>query len=209
MNKPDPTVQYLTRIQQQNDAFLAMTPLEKRVAIAQDVLELMATQVTQVMSGCYLAGKNLYLPKTGACQFGTPEGLRILQETECRTCAKGTLFLATVLRGPPGRSAQSIYRSCEADMDAELVDQGIFDRSTWDQIECAFEGAWIQAEQAGQKQLRDDCLRFHHHFADNEDTRGSSPGLMVAICLNLIHHGGEFVPTWYPETQDVLAAVDP
>lgn len=84
------------KIIEKNAAFEEMSPSEKRVAIAKDVLKWVAAGVFKPTQGLFV---NKYVP------VGTKDGevIELVKTEGCSVCAKGALFMANLLERHEGK----------------------------------------------------------------------------------------------------------
>lgn len=151
-----------------NAKFAKLTPAQKRVAVAKDVLKHLGEGTLVATKGDYLS-----VYDTG------PTG------EECHACALGAVFAcATILDG--GRKALTEDDSCLSShtMVRELENAGIFSTEQLRTIECAFEG-W--GPDTSEEYGTEDTLAFNRGVT-RPRTR------MARIMRNIIANNGEFVP---------------
>lgn len=194
-----------------NEQFAAMSPAEKRVAVARDVLLWLDIKKLTPEPGTYLlvgdgVGDDFRTIPTSK--------LAVVNGHSCRACALGAVFAVAAERGE--------FKVSDADADADaahgswsqaarkrLEDADVFSAVQLRLIECAFECAsgfreyqedpvpFDKAAQYGIRILRsipglseDEAPRL----AKAKDDVRSGPRLMRAIMGNIIDNGGTFIP---------------
>ena len=182
-----------------NELFASLTPSEKRVAIARDVLEWLSEGRLKAKSGMYIA-----VYETPAMEPG--ESLRSvdiedINRYSCQACALGSVFALASFRC--GLSIGAAARA-EVPINEAIHEQlrDIFDARQLAQIECAFEASpgfdyevlsrdeAQAAAQFGRRVAVPICtLRDAAAYQASRDAR-----VMRAIMQNIIDNDGTFVP---------------
>lgn len=163
--------------------FEDMTPAEKRVAIAQDLIAHVAAGKIRPTRGTYLSAPPDY---RGAEYAFRPDDKRQACEVlaamrVCECCQIGGLLYATVLRANAVQVGQLVDEPgdamCEDGFGGYLRE--FFDEDQLYLMESTFEG-WCRTSETA-------VSEFFNRHRDRQKR-------MVAICQNIIDHDGEFVP---------------
>jgi hypothetical protein len=175
-------------------AFEDMTPNEKRVAIARDLIE-------HVNAGRVRAQESVWLSSRGAVQFSNSDERQldaVLKAVPtCTCCQLGGLLYATACRANAVKVSDVTN---EYDDDDSLDYSGFsgyleryFEEQQLMLMEMAFEGGDgafsgydLDTNEETEDELEHAANAFYFRH-DNDEER------MVAICQNIIDHGGEFV----------------
>lgn len=159
-----------TNTQQRNAAFAAMTTMEKRVAIAQDVLKWIDSGILLPTPGTYfgqLSAVNLSDPVTAHCEI-QPHLINAIEQVEsCECCAKGMFFIAKVAGfdglkfGGSEYTREIYYPDEESDAMRDMFG------NDWNDIEIAFEAwvpfAWLNDCTTPEQRLRAICAYIIEH----------------------------------------------
>jgi hypothetical protein len=176
---------------EKNARFAAMSPAEKRVAIAHDVIEQLRLEKIYATQGTYLnapAG-NAVLESNAAETFGS---------AACQACAIGSL-LACAIGAQDSVTLSDVnaivgLRSIEmAGSDAFRYLERYFDKEQMVMIETAFEGDLISDDVFEiSRQSEHECVDFHDYYRDEDGV--DETRLLTAIMQNIINNNGTFVP---------------
>ncbi len=166
-----------------NTKFKSLTPAEKRVAIAKDVIQ-------QVLARRYKLQNMTYVDTDDESQIINKEILTSKKPPICTVCAKGALVCSTV----------RLFNKFSGDSDdlfsqVEPVLRRNFGRSNGDMIEVAFE-KWTLWEYGNEKSRQGACL------SESQANKARSFGCkhrsmrkrVIAIMKNIIANNGEFKP---------------
>lgn len=173
-------------IQKRNETFEAMTMMERRVAVAKDVLAMVAEELIEPVKGTYVA--HMYVtPEKKGCEL-QPYVLAELGKSKtykCSCCAKGAFFLAKIagynnVAASTGLNAMYPTEPLGTRAEAGSGIEDVFDRFTWDSIERYFEGWHCDNDGWEEETERDEFLKTPHSER------------LIAICNNIIENKGEF-----------------
>jgi len=191
------------RVSRDNKAFDKLSPADKRVAIARDVLAQIAAQKLVPTSGTWLSGKDdspLFDEKDVK---KNPELQAILTKTkQCEGCALGGLFLCAVKKADKLKlnELEEVKKfeewKAECGSEAFLSDESkyIYQEDAFkylgrffskDQLE-AIESAFEQGRGAVQEYEYSEAANFAEEVGEPEDR-------MRLIMENIISHKGRFV----------------
>lgn len=160
------------RIREENDEFVAMTPAQKRVRIAKDVLGWMKVGRLVAKVGIYI---DLFK------EDGRSSYSRSVNGYECHACALGSVFAVAVERGA-AKSPVGLMSLDQESMHARLAE--FFDRHQLLMIEDAFESRVDSCNQ----RATDFCVDIPKYIDGNPRLR------MERIMRNIIANDGTFVP---------------
>lgn len=173
------------KIEKSNKAFEAMSPAEKRVAIARDAIERIKLGNVNPNRG-YLLRNVIHFIET------SKDMKTIVNEESCTVCAKGGLFVSYVGR-------VNNFNTCDLDDDSECKTSRpmkklleLFTREQLDGIEVAFEEQSYSWTITGHREFINNCRSYQLNCKIS-----SSYDAMLSICKNIIKNKGEFVPTDY------------
>jgi hypothetical protein len=160
--------------------FEGLTPAEKRVAIAEDVLERLRTGRVKAAHGAYVRGAFGRMTEDIADAFD--------QVKTCKACAIGATFVAALAmgRGFLKSDMRSFYDQTISEMrptDMKFYLSRYFNTDQLKAIECAFEG-WIYEE---------DC-HFHFEITHFNDGIDDPAERMARIMRNIVENDGLFAP---------------
>lgn len=201
------------RVEEANGAFERMSPEQKRVQIAQDVLDHLATKRVIAAHGQFLSAGNYFV----ADRTQSERELRdIMREAPvCRACALGSLMLATLERADDFKAGDlADFKTRGRDDGARIYDEDVvpylarfFDMKTIGKAEVAFE--------AGVGAIRTDLApgtfyrpKFSDIITKDEYDVAKAYGLAVAkkdeydfnakrltaIMRNIVRNNGDFKP---------------
>jgi len=214
--KPKLTRKYLTRNGPTDTAFKKLPVAKKRVAIATDALRWIKSSGIIVTRGSYVEPTRMYAANELAAT--EPAGVQCILNAKCEVCAKGGLFLATVMRTNATRAWDVLdtnYRQLE---DKVCYKDKIFSPEHFDLIECVFEnGAVFSYDTPVPRELLDRWqLRFPGYvsYINSTYTQARKQGRLTAnklkfaaICVNIIQNNGKFVPEKLPTVAEVKRAL--
>lgn len=175
---------YAERIARKNAAFAKMTPRQRRVEIAKDVIEQIAVEKIRGAKGTYfdlviselpgdLQRYNVVRKNYEWCLLPTQE-IASRNDLPCHVCAKGAFFL--------GALRKFDHFGGQGDHMDEGYLEDLFGAEEADLIEGVFEG-WDHRVPRFQKQrLRD----FYRKYPDDTDR-------IAAIAHNIVRNRGRFV----------------
>lgn len=185
-----------TSVQKRNSEFKAMTPSQKRVAIAKDVIKhLRSEKINTTFDHRKIYAGNGYLaipieeaPRKNDVGRQWQSVLRGVET--CSVCAKGAVFVATMLR----------FNNCKVDRPLAGEDRngqigssemtrhlrGYFSKQQLDLIESAYEACAVNDTRA-----EDDAVAFGQQFASTLADRSDR---LIAIMQNIIKNNGTFKP---------------
>lgn len=213
--------------------FDALSSAQKRVMISEDALALIRSNLVQVGTGTYFCPNDRLSYDTSAT---SDEGKCAIFGNNCHVCAKGALFVSTVMR----TNKMSMRVMNRADTDEKVVDkEKIFSDVEFSLIEVAFEGSdlychyesgisydiqdaldtvWDEEETvrtATKNMTKKDKAAFHKI---NKDVRAAlamfnkfedSTERLTAILLNIIKNKGSFLPSKKITQDEVVKALAP
>lgn len=140
------------------EEFLALPQRTKAVILAQDVIGNIALNRFKIKRQVYVRPEHFVPDSARVLSLGTPEGVCALNDAKCNVCAKGALFMSSVLK-TNDITVGDATTAWSHDIRQRLVDdEGIFDLKTYDLIEAAFEGNVFN--EAGEN--------WNYHFGDGE-----------------------------------------
>jgi hypothetical protein len=140
------------------EEFLALPQRTKAVILAQDVIGNIALNRFKIKRQVYVRAENFLPDSVRELSIGTPEGVCALNDAKCNVCAKGALFMSSVLK-TNDITVGDVTNAWSHDIRQRLVDdEAIFDLKTYDLIEAAFEGNVFN--EAGEN--------WNYHFGDGE-----------------------------------------
>lgn len=166
------------RIKEENEEFAAMTPAQKRVRIAKDVLEWMKAGKLVATNGQYL---ELYDDRRRT------RGAHRVNGFECHACALGSVFAVAVERGVARPNVGGLRDTWNYDMRDRL--EPYFEREQLLAIEAAFESCdWATNED-------DPAVSFCSDIPKStEDKPNGGRKRMERIMRNIIANNGTFIP---------------
>ena len=164
---------FLKRIEKTNELFNNSTPEQKRVMIAQDVIDRINVQLLQ--------------PRVQRI-IRLPEYARVNQENvnslACEVCAKGGLLASYVGR------VNNFDEDCQiSNHESNVAHQKLLELFTLEQlaiIEYAFEGGQYIHSVDISGNLRTALRMFYDSYLSDEER-------LIAICENIIKNNGDFV----------------
>jgi hypothetical protein len=203
MSKPKITRAYLTRKGPVDDAFRKLSPAKKRVAVATDALRWLKSGAAVGVCGTYIEPTRMVpWDKTKEVDAVEPVGIAALVAARCEVCAKGALFLATVMRTNQ-LGADDVLLSRAEDMHSKVCDtEAIFSDRAFDRIESVFEGSageWATVNSAWNELYP----RAHGGPWGNLDPGPSQDLRLKAILVNIIVNNGTFRPAKVPSRAEV------
>ena len=189
---------FLRKIEKTNADFEAASPEQKRVMIAKDVIERIKLNMFQVKRGvlCQIEEKGKHVVNK-----------ENLNNTYCRVCAKGGLFVAFV-----GRANNFEYKFSDYILDPGFSNaednkphkklNELFSMKQLSLIEFVFEGTQyikrdvnydpIEFDEAEQIKIHEYRKKFGRVEVDGEFEYDYDK-LLTNICQNIIKNNGEFV----------------
>ncbi len=214
MRKPKITRAYLTRGGPLNEKFRKLPARQKRVAIARDALRWMKAGNITIAAGAYLHANNKPVCDLRRRSVLTTElaGIKALEAANCEVCAKGALFLATVMRTNRATLSEVVY-SGASDMCTKVCDtDGVFTEKMFNAIEGIFEDYWrFSRTPVG--------VRWNKRFPSSYTAATSDEDLtlaelrerertrdtlrLAAILVNIIQNKGVLVPSRIPTVASV------
>ena len=164
---------FLKRIEETNEVFNNSTPEQKRVMIAQDVIDRINVKLLTANQG-----RIIYLPEYGNVNKENVNSIN------CEVCAKGGLFAAYVGRVNNFDETCYISNSLVNPAHEKLLE--IFTIEQLAIIEFAFEGSLHIHSVDVDDHLYISLKDFYYQY-ENDDER------LIAICENIIKNNGDFV----------------
>ena len=164
---------FLKRIEKTNELFNNSTPEQKRVMIAQDVIDRINVQLLTASKG-----RIIYLPQYANVNKENVNSL------ECDVCAKGGLFASYI--GRVNNFDESCYISNNLNNPAHEKLLEIFTLEQLAIIEFAFEGMLYIGCVDVDADLEDKIEEFYFQYEDANER-------LIAICENIIKNNGDFV----------------
>lgn len=189
-------------IEDTNQQFENASPEEKRVIIAQDVIDrlnadLLIANPGSMMKGVSLMGEEL----NWADSFKT-----YINRKSCKVCAKGALFCSVIGRVNKISidDAVSATEGNHYDDAAHMKLRELFTLEQLDLIETAFEGTSYIGEHTQITSEESEIARTYFYKFIIARER------MIAICENIIENKGEFKPIFYdvPEIEEQVEEED-
>lgn len=203
MSKPKLTRAYLTRRGPVDDAFRKLSPAKKRVAVATDALRWLKSGTAVGVSGAYLRTSR-EIPRYHILDAAAvePAGIASIVASRCEVCAKGVLFLATVMRTNTC-TANDVLLSGADDMHSKVCDKEvIFSDRAFDRIESVFEGMSYESAKVSYAWNKL-YPRAHGGPWGNFDPGPSQDLRLKAILVNIIVNNGTFKPAKVPTLAEV------
>lgn len=164
---------FLKRIEKTNELFNNSTPEQKRVMIAQDVIDRIKAQLLQPIAHRIIR---------------MPEYARVNKENvntlTCEVCAKGGLFAAYVGRVNNFDSSTLIINNEHNEAHEKLLE--LFTLEQLAIIEFAFEGKQYIYSVKLSFSLCSALRMFYDNYFTSEER-------LIAICENIIKNNGDFV----------------
>ncbi len=208
-SKPKLTRRYLTRNGPINAAFKKLPAAKKRVAIAQDALRWMKSSGVTISRGTYVEPTEMY--DSYDTEAVEPKGIQCIVDAKCEVCAKGGLFMASVMRTNT-ISTEDVLNSGCSDIDTKVcATDKIFSQAQFDLIEYVFENGAVINETTETNVLYDLITRWNQRFPCDSvgalyPTTASARQRILAgnklrfaaICVNIIQNKGKFVPKDIP-----------
>ncbi len=179
------------------EEFNALAKSTQRCLLALDVLKWIRTSKIKPYSGMYLMTDAENHPKyDGEAQANSKAGQACLLGSGCHVCAKGALFMAHVMRADK-ITVQSVLEY-EIGEGNRLVDEyDLFTPEQYTLIERAFEG-WGSDKSVTKLFrkvfFRDTDWRLDDGEDDSDPVDVADKNCLAAIMINLLEHGGTFVP---------------
>jgi hypothetical protein len=170
------------RIQEENEEFTAMTPAQKRVRIAQDVLEWMKFGRIVATNGEYMSVVD---ERDRQRKASTVNGFT------CHACALGSVFAVSVERGLATPTRGSLNNTYDEDMRNKLGKH--FDERQLLMIEDAFEG-FGASNDARATGFCADIKKYKNVDGISVRDPDASRLRMERIMNNIIANDGTFVP---------------
>lgn len=162
-------------IEERNRQFMAMSPAERRVLVAKDVIAALRAEIVTPVCEQYLIPHNL---NQRELHENLQDVLARDQKDQCAVCARGALFLVEMFRRGRDDSKDLWANDYESE----------FPLSQLYLMEAAFECRVLYFHC---ERLTEDQLREAVNFGSRYEEDGNR---MIAIMQNVIAHGGEFVP---------------
>jgi hypothetical protein len=176
--------------------FKSLSPTQKRIAIAEDVIGALKAKRYKATCGTYVystaTAKGFTKKNESALDIDLQEILKANMKS-CEVCAKGAMFVAAVERFD--KLKIDVYDSSDrvlADFDGDesVCDHlsNYFDQDQLDLIECAFEGGeFMESHGIYEEGETDWAARGYEHKYPNAHDR------MIAIMENIIRNKGKFI----------------
>ncbi len=212
--KPKLTRKYLTRNGPVDAAFRKLPVAKKRVAIATDALRWIKSSGVIIARGTYVGPTKPW--DSGELGAVEPAGIQCILNAKCEVCAKGGLFLATVMRTNT-MSAYSVLDAHSNDIETKVCDKDrIFSSEQFDLIEIVFENGNVinGGVSSGVSVSRELLTLWSERFPCKIAWSHLTPALkrqvaidsklrFAAICVNIIQNKGTFVPENIPTVAKV------
>lgn len=177
-------------IKEKNEEFAGMSKVQKRIAIAKDVISQIRAKKFKATPGtyCELKTSQKKLKLSGSVELQT-----LLEEgaiNKCNVCALGGIFMSKVSLGNKF-NLNSRYDKIQTHIDDdEMISnlRGIFSELELRTIEYAFEGGDINSSFLGKP------MHFHARLRSYSKVYKKSEDRLLAIMENIINNKGKFVP---------------
>jgi hypothetical protein len=191
----------LTGIDRKNALFALLSPAQKRVKIAWDVIHQLNAEAIIALSGKYVSKSDTLLDIDHACFYDTKtsdEAAKAIQTSllnpelkDCYTCALGGMFLSSVRVG--NRYSGKIAVGSD---DEPVYDQleKYFDIKQLAIIEYAFENDTVAGRMRNISRYHDPILAHEAGLESFRTRYTESSDRLRAIMNNIIHNKGTFVP---------------
>jgi hypothetical protein len=205
-------------IAKRNAAFAKLSPAQKRVVVAKDVLAALNAKQLKARQSVYVESTLVrsdpaseydmdeYYRQRNEADAADAQTMLLEGKAECTVCAIGSVFVCAVER--MNKLSYLDFRTMDQrDMRHYLADAG-FSLEQLDLMECAFErtAKYIESEKyeqfscGGYEEGDDDidaAIRFGEQFVTYNESGSrvvNSEGCMRAIMKNIIANNGEFRP---------------
>lgn len=181
------------KIEERNAWFKALSPSQKRIAVAQDVID-------QIETEKYKAHTGQYFDISGLSDECTLQESIDLEGSSCSVCAMGAVFASRVRLG----NEVEEYDPSGDDITEAL--EGIFEEEQLRLMEVAFEGYdaahWFdenygedgeEVDEDGDTDWFINHDKFHDATTFRYGIKGDNKDVLIAIMKNVIANNGEFV----------------
>ena len=180
----DGIIQTINKITaKRNLSFSKMTKMQKRVALAEDVIASVRSKKYMADAGTYLSMDN---KNDGSCD-ATMNNYKNA-DVQCNVCAIGSLFMSRVKKSKIGNLGRGIIHEDSDSMVKSL--KGIFTNKELRLLEYAFEGDDIEGLFCDDTDEHDviafDCFSFHDKYSTDR-------GRLIGIMKNIIKNKGNFI----------------
>ncbi len=163
--------------EKKNVAFSKMTMMEKRVALAQDVLASLKAEKYVAESGTYVQLCNTERNVGNTIQNLLKEGV------QCNVCAIGSLFVSRV------KMSKTKTMTNDSDKMVKSM-RGIFNEKALRTLEYFFEGddaaSFFEEDEDGDADIASDAWDFYRSHTNDENR-------LIAIMENIIANKGRFI----------------
>jgi hypothetical protein len=194
--------------------FNKLSQRQKAVALAIDVIANVRLDKFMVEHRGYIAHHGDESSPEAKLSVGTKAGAACLIGSNCTVCAKGALFMTSVLKTNKVK-VYDVLNSDNEDMRTRVLrKEKIFDKKTYDLIEVAFEGSDVGDAgdhldesytndtgdinwDARDEDIRSCKYNYHDKFYEPRMR-------LVAIMLNVVDNDGVFVPTYHIDNARVM-----
>ncbi len=183
------------------EKFNALPASTRRTLLAEDVIRYVAARKLFIDRGIYMNGDDQSPPPETDLSTSTDAGKACVLDRECYVCAKGALFVASVLRTNHCTVSDVLAAGCHTMRKRMVSTERVFSARTYDLIEVAFEGSTFTGELRDRKQTFSDedgmsAVEFSENCyeSDEEYEDECTRLLLVSIMVNIIRNNGEFIP---------------
>lgn len=207
MKKKALTRKFLTRSGPVDDAFRKLSPAQKRVAVATDALRWLKSGVITATCGSYIRPTRNIKDRDLDEPVVSPRGVAAFGHAQCAVCAKGALFLTTIMRTNERTTETALLSSSSPMMSHKVCnEERVFSRRAFDVIEDIFEDRgwnftarmrWNRYPKFTRMPTAYGAEIDHSRSTENQDLR------LKAILVNILIHKGNFKPRSVPSLAKV------
>lgn len=216
MKKKALTRRFLTRNGPVDDAFRKLSAAQKRVAVVTDALRWLKAKVVTAQAGTYVAPSRTLYGDIEASAVSL-EGVHLLSQAHCQVCAKGALFLATVMRTNAMRVNATLFAGSDCRVSDKVCSvERIFCQRMFNDIEEVFEDrlvysprieiAWSRYPKEVARRRRNGAIMRTENGLKVFDALGSEASQdmrLKAILVNIIIHKGTFKRSYVPTCAEI------
>jgi hypothetical protein len=197
--------------------FNKLTQRQKAVALALDVIANIRLEKFMVEHRGYIAHHGDDEAPEAKLSVGTDAGKACLLNSNCTVCAKGALFMTSVLKTNKVK-VYDVLNADNEDMRTRILHkEKIFDQKSYDLIEVAFEGSDVGDAGDHLDESYKDNFGDTDWDARDEDIRSCKYNYhdkfmepcqrLVAIMLNVVDNDGVFVPSHHITNARVMKEI--
>ena len=167
-----------------------MTKMEKRVAVARDVLASIKLKKYNTQARTYLTMSKIDVEEDCRVSIANLEKKNVV----CNVCAIGSMFVSNIKKVNEiatyiTKSGIQVTKTKGLSQDDDVMIKSLSELYSEQELrflEFAFEGSDISDEFHDDFTLRNDAKSFYRQYSDDEER-------LVAIMKNIVQHKGKFV----------------